>query len=142
MLSGTLSIYATERATLHFVVERTFFTYILSNRSKTLYTGVTNNMGRMLAEHRTAEGSAFTSRYKIDRLVYFEKYRYVREAIAREKQIKDMHRADKIRLIVSVNPTWKDLSEEWGKAANPMQTRKTRMTFEGEVPNELYRGEE
>lgn len=122
------------------MIEHTYFTYILANRSKTLYTGITNNMGRRLAEHRAGEGSAFTSRYKIDRLVYFERYRDVRTAIAREKQIKNMHRADKIRLIVGVNPAWRDLSEEWGKAAEPMRARKTRMTFAGEVPNELYGG--
>lgn len=123
------------------VIERTYFTYILTNRSKTLYTGVTNNMSRGLAEHRAGEGSVFTSKYKIDRLVYFERYRDVRDAIAREKKIKNMHRGDKIRLIVGVNPAWRDLSEEWGKPVEPMRAGKTRTTFEGEVPNELYRGE-
>ena len=55
----------------------------------------------------------FTKRYQIDRLVYFERYKYVRNAIRREKQIKRWRKIKKMQLIVSVNPTWKDLAEEW-----------------------------
>ncbi|HEY2323987.1 MAG TPA: GIY-YIG nuclease family protein [Thermoanaerobaculia bacterium] len=67
---------------------RQFFVYIVSNTSMTLYTGVTNDLQRRVHEHKTGEGSAFTSRYHFDRLVYFETYDLVVDAIAREKQIK------------------------------------------------------
>ena len=95
--------------------ERCFWVYILTNRSQTLYTGMTNNIGARLAEHRSGKGTAFTAKYKCHRLVYVERFGYVKDAIAREKQIKNMHRLDKIKLVVAANPTWKDLSEEWGR---------------------------
>ncbi len=90
-----------------------YYVYILTNRSKTLYTGVTGKpLGRMF-DHKSGHGSVFCRRYKIDRLVYFERFGDVRSAIAREKRIKGMTRLKKIALIVSMNPTWKDLSEGW-----------------------------
>ena len=89
------------------------FTYILSNRRKgALYIGVTNDLQRRLFEHRHAR-KGFTSRYKVYRLVYFEEYHNIADAIAREKQLKRWHRAWKINLIESVNPGWRDLSEDW-----------------------------
>jgi putative endonuclease len=93
--------------------ERFFFVYIMSNRSKTLYTGVTNNLLRRVWEHKQALGSEFCKHYKLDRLVYFERFQYVNNAIAREKQIKGWLRSKKIALVVSQNPTWNDLSAEW-----------------------------
>lgn len=92
---------------------RTYFIYIMTNRSKTLYTGITNSLVRRVREHKLGIGSAFTSKYKLDRLVYFERFEDVRKAIEREKEIKSWHRIRKIALIVSVNPAWKDLSLEW-----------------------------
>ncbi len=65
-----------------------YYVYILSSRSRTLYTGVTNNLARRISEHRQGLVPSFTSRYRIDRLVYYEPYQDVRAAIAREKQIK------------------------------------------------------
>ena len=88
---------------------RQFWVYIMSNSSMTLYTGVTNNLSRRANEHREGIGSGFTSRYHFDRVVYFETYELVIDAIAREKSIKGMTRAKKIALIKSVNPTWRDL---------------------------------
>jgi putative endonuclease len=85
----------------------------MSNRSKTLYTGVTNNLTRRVRDHKTGTGSGFTAKYKLDRLVYFERFDDVRNAIGREKRIKGWLRIKKIALIVSGNPSWKDLSEEW-----------------------------
>ena len=90
-----------------------YFVYIMTNRSKTLYTGVTNNLIRRAREHKTGIGSGFTTKYKLDRLVYFERFQDVHNAIEREKRIKGWLRLKKIALIVSVNPAWKDLSEEW-----------------------------
>ena len=97
---------------MHFK-EKWYFVYIMSNRSKTLYTGVTGNLRKRVFEHKTGAFEGFTSRYKIDRLVYWEKFKRVQSAIAREKQLKRWKRIKKIQLIVSMNPTWKDLAEDW-----------------------------
>jgi putative endonuclease len=90
-----------------------YFVYIMANRSKTLYIGVTNSLVRRVREHKTGIGSGFTAKYKLDRLVYFERFEDVHNAIEREKRIKGWLRIKKIALIVSINPSWKDLSEEW-----------------------------
>src|SRR5438046_2179141 len=95
---------------MYLVPTKTYFVYIMSNRSKTLYTGVTNSLIRRVAQHKRGKGSAFTTKYKLDRLVYYERYENVHRAIGREKQIKGWLRVKKIALIVSVNPTWSDLS--------------------------------
>src|SRR5690242_7294636 len=92
---------------------REFFVYIMTNRSKTLYTGVTNSLRRRVWQHKSGEGPEFAERYKLDRLVYYERFEDVRNAIAREKQIKGWLRIKKISLIVSLNLRWKDLSEGW-----------------------------
>ena len=90
-----------------------YYVYIMSNRSRTLYTGVTNNLLRRVLEHKQGIGSRFCRHCKLDRLVYAERFQYVGNAIAREKQIKGRLRIKKIGLIVSQNPTWSDLSSEW-----------------------------
>jgi len=90
-----------------------YFVYIMTNRSKTLYIGETNNLMRRVREHRRGIGSGFTTKYKLDRLVYFERFQDVHNAIEHEKRIKGSLRIKKIELVVSVNPSWKDLSEEW-----------------------------
>jgi putative endonuclease len=92
---------------------RTYFVYIMTNRSKTLYTGVTNNLVRRVREHKTGTGSGFAAKYKLDRLAYFERFENIHNAIEREKRIKGWLRIKKIALIVSVNPAWRDLSREW-----------------------------
>jgi putative endonuclease len=88
-----------------------YYVYIMTNRSKTLYTGVTGNLERRVFEHK--QGGEFTARYRIDRLAYFERFGDIHSAIAREKQIKGLLRLKKMALIVSINPEWKDLSETW-----------------------------
>ncbi|MCL4489176.1 MAG: GIY-YIG nuclease family protein [Chloroflexi bacterium] len=92
---------------------REYYFYILSNHSRTLYAGVTNNLERRLYEHKHKLLPGFTSRYHLSRLVYFEVYADIREAIAREKQVKGWLRSKKIALIESINPNWRDLSEDW-----------------------------
>jgi putative endonuclease len=92
---------------------RSYFVYIMTNRSKTLYTGVTSHLERRIWEHKQGRKGEFTTRYKVDRLVYFERFSSIHTAIAREKQIKRLLRIKKIALIVSMNPAWKDLSEGW-----------------------------
>jgi putative endonuclease len=64
-------------------------------------------------QHKTGSGSGFTAKYRLDRLVYFERFEDIRNAIEREKQVKGWLRSKKITLIVSVNPAWRDLSQEW-----------------------------
>ena len=90
-----------------------YFVYIMTNRSKTLYTGITGNLIARVRRHKLGIGSQFTSRYRLDRLVYFERFDDVHNAIEREKEIKRWLRVKKIALIVSVNPAWRDLSAEW-----------------------------
>jgi len=88
--------------------------YILTNsRHTVLYTGVTNNLERRLTEHKGKIGNAFTKRYNVDQLVYYECGDDINFAIAREKQIKAGPRQDKIDLINNLNPEWKDLSKEF-----------------------------
>ncbi len=86
--------------------------YIMANRKRTIYTGMTNTLRRRVNEHKEKLIPGFTKRYNIDKLVYYEYYDDVRDAIAREKQIKGFLRAKKIALIESMNPTWRDLSDE------------------------------
>lgn len=91
---------------------KTYYVYILTNRSKRpFYTGMTNSIERRTWEHKNPDHEDFCARYRIDRLVYFEEFSNVIHAITREKQIKNMHRIEKMKLIVSTNPEWKDLSE-------------------------------
>ncbi|HUU11686.1 MAG TPA: GIY-YIG nuclease family protein [Phycisphaerae bacterium] len=92
---------------------REYYVYILANRSGTLYTGVTNDLARRMYEHKKRLSRGFTSRYRIDRLVYFESTPDVRAAISREKELKGWLRAKKVALIESVNRDWKDLSAGW-----------------------------
>lgn len=91
----------------------TFFVYIMTNRSGTLYVGVTNDLERRVYEHKEKLVPGFTARYRIDRLVFFETTDDVRVAIEREKQIKGWGRSKKILLINRMNPSWRDLSGDW-----------------------------
>ncbi len=87
--------------------------YILTNsRHTVLYTGVTNDLQRRIREHKNKTGSAFTKKYNVNKLVYYECGDDVNTAISREKQIKAGSRQDKIDLINRINPEWKDLYEE------------------------------
>jgi len=91
-----------------------YYVYILTNRPNgTLYIGVTNNLERRISEHRLKTVAGFTKRYDIDRLVYYETFDRIDDAIAREKQLKHWNRAWKVRLILQNNPEWHDLFEEF-----------------------------
>ncbi len=95
------------------IVMKTYYVYIMTNKSKTLYTGLTNDLARRVGEHKDKLIPGFTRRYNITRLVYYEEFGDVNIAIAREKQIKGWLRVKKIDLIESQNPKWKDLSLDW-----------------------------
>jgi putative endonuclease len=89
---------------------RGFYVYILASKiGGTLYTGVTNNLIRRVAEHKSKAAESFTKRYDIDRLVYFECFEDIQNAIHREKRLKKWTRAWKIALIEKDNPDWNDL---------------------------------
>ncbi len=92
-----------------------YYVYIMTNRSKTLYTGVTNDLMRRVYEHKNKMIDGFTKKYNITKLVYYEETNDIQVAISREKQIKGWLRGKKIALIESVNPKWNDLSEGWFK---------------------------
>ena len=88
--------------------------YILANKNNNvLYTGVTGNILRRITEHKEKTVPGFTSKYNVTKLVYYEEYATMEEAIAREKQIKGGSRQKKIDLIKSKNPEWKDLYDEF-----------------------------
>lgn len=87
----------------------TYFVYILSSISGTLYVGISNNVQRRSAEHVIGQANSFSARYKVNRLVYFEIFTDAVKAIAREKQIKGYRREKKIALIKKMNPSWIDL---------------------------------
>ena len=86
--------------------------YILSNASRVLYIGVTADLRKRLERHKQRQGSTFTSKYRLDRLVYCEAFSRIVDAIVREKQLKGWLRSRKIALIEALNPDWKDLSDE------------------------------
>ena len=92
---------------------RHYYVYIMTNRSRTLYTGVTNNLERRVYEHKHKIIPSFTSKYNIDQLVYYEETNSIHVDIAREKEIKSWLRRRKIELIESKNPQWRDLSADW-----------------------------
>jgi len=94
-------------------MEKLYHVYILSSRSRILYTGVTNDLVARVAQHREGHVSSFTAKYRIHRLVYFETFHDVRSAIAREKEIKSWTRAKRVALIEARNSTWEDLATEW-----------------------------
>ena len=94
-------------------MSKEYYVYIMTNQSRTLYTGVTSDLMRRVYEHKNKLVPGFTSKYNITRLVYYESTSSIHSALAREKQIKGWLRAKKIALIESMNPEWKDLSEGW-----------------------------
>lgn len=92
---------------------RKSYVYIMSNKSRTvLYIGVTAHLPRRISDHKTGEGSLFTKKYACHDLVYYEEFRDIREAIAREKQLKNWKRDWKDAVIAEMNPELRDLSAD------------------------------
>ena len=97
-----------------------YYVYILTNTHNTvLYTGVTNNLERRCLEHKKKIMKGFTQKYNVDKLIYFEIFNMIEDAIAREKQIKGFSRTKKIALVVQFNNEWKELYYD-GKIENPV----------------------
>ena len=94
-------------------MSKQYYVYVMTNRSGTLYIGVTNDLVRRVHEHKTKCVGGFTTKYNVTQLVYYETGADIREAIAREKQLKGWRRSKKLALINSSNPKWNDLSDAW-----------------------------
>jgi putative endonuclease len=92
---------------------KNYWIYIMSGRTRRLYVGITNDLERRVYEHRSKSVPGFTSKYHLDRLIYFEEHPDIRDAISREKQIKSWRRKKKLTLIELLNPKWRDLSLDW-----------------------------
>ena len=91
-------------------MNKTYYIYIVTNDSRTLYIGVTSDLEKRVAKHKLKTRAGFTARYNVDQLVYFESTNDVHAAIAREKQLKAWRREKKMELVRSVNPEWLDLA--------------------------------
>ena len=90
-----------------------YYVYIMANKSRTLYSGVTNDLERRVYEHQNKLTKGFTSKYNITKLVWFQIFSDIGQAIEGEKRIKGWLRSKKIALIESQNPNWEDLSQSW-----------------------------
>jgi putative endonuclease len=93
---------------------RSYYVYILSNASRTLYVGVTNDLVRRVWEHKQGSIPGFPSKYHVTQLVWFEETINIAAAIAREKQLKSWVRKKKVALVSKTNPEWRDLAAEEG----------------------------
>ena len=104
--------------------DRSYFTYIVASRSLTLYVGMTGDLNKRVFEHKRKLHEGCSAIYNCNRLVWFEEFSEVGDAIAREKQLKSWRREKKITLIKQSNPTWIDLAEAWytrGQLEGPVQ---------------------
>jgi putative endonuclease len=93
--------------------DKFYYTYIVASKSRTLHTGVTGALLQRILQHKQKAYEGFSAAYNCNRLVWFERFGEVTEAIDREKQLKRWSRLKKIRLIEIANPTWEDLSAGW-----------------------------
>ena len=94
-----------------------YYVYILASKSRALYIGMTGFLTARILQHKAGETDGFTRRYSINRLVYFEPFRYVNNALSRETYLKTWSRKRKVALIEASNPLWDDLAEGWGELA-------------------------
>ena len=125
---------------------KNYYVYIITNfTNSTLYIGVTNNLERRLYEHKNKLVDGFSKRYNLNKLVYFEETTSIETAIEREKQLKSWKRDKKETLIKNINPTWKDLSEEWYKqilrlphSACPSQDDTAKLVIPRRHPRERH----
>jgi putative endonuclease len=92
---------------------QSYWVYIMGGNGRTIYTGITNDLMRRVWEHKTKATRGFTSKYNLDRLLFYAKFDHPREAIAYEKKIKGWVRRKKGALIEKFNPDWSDLAVDW-----------------------------
>jgi putative endonuclease len=91
---------------------KSYYVYIMANKSKMTYIGITSNLSRRVQEHKNKSIGGYTSKYNLTKLVYYEIMTDVYQALKREKQLKNWHRQWKVNLIEQVNKHWEDLAEE------------------------------
>ena len=119
--------------------EKRYYVYIMASRSLTLYTGVTGDIYHRALQHKAGEVEGFTKKYHINRLVYYETFKYGNNAIVREKQVKAWTRAKRLALIKTMNPTWQDLADGWGESTKlqiPRVARDDNTNTDGTNTNE------
>lgn len=92
-----------------------FYVYIMASDSGTLYIGMTGELTSRVLQHKSGKIEGFTKKYGCHKLVYYEEYEYVYDAIGREKQLKKWNRKKKEFLIATINSSWKDLAQDWGE---------------------------
>ncbi|HEY3294266.1 MAG TPA: GIY-YIG nuclease family protein [bacterium] len=92
---------------------RHYYVYMTASLTRVIYIGVTGNLDRRIVQHKEKVHEGFTSRYNVNRLVYWESFTDIHRAIAREKELKGWRREKKVALIEARNPAWKDLSAQW-----------------------------
>src|SRR5258706_9783618 len=97
--------------------ERRYYVYIVASKSRVIYIGVTGFLMARVLRHKAGEGGAFTSKYRVHRLVYFQSYQNVGDAIARETEIKGWRRGKKGGLIHTENTQWEEFGGGWGEPA-------------------------
>jgi putative endonuclease len=112
-LAGAIDVLTPYTPKLMLVAMHNSYVYMMTGRSDVLYTGVTSALEQRVEQHKAKVLEGFTKRYNLTSLVYYEVHEDILTAIAREKQIKGWTRAKKIALIESMNPHWRDLSEDW-----------------------------
>jgi putative endonuclease len=95
----------------------------MASKSRVLYIGITSDLGLRVRQHQNGKYGGFTAQYCVHRLVYYEEFSSIVLAITRESQLKRWRREKKVALIERANPTWEDLSEEWGKPIGPLRRR-------------------
>jgi putative endonuclease len=96
--------------------QRHYYVYMLSSKSRVLYVGVTGSLMSRVLRHKAGVDGSFTQKYRVNRLVWYETFELVGNAIERETEIKAWRREKKTALIRESNPTWEDLAGDWGKA--------------------------
>ena len=94
--------------------KKSYYVYIMASKGRVLYVGVTGFLMSRVLQHKSAEVDGFTKRYRVTRLVYYEVFHNVNNAIMRETEIKKWRREKKVALIEHSNPTWEDLASDWG----------------------------
>src|SRR5713226_2601083 len=97
--------------------DKRYHVYIMASKNRVLYVGMTGFLMSRMVQHKNGEVEGFSKRYRVTRLVYYEVFQYVNNAIARETEIKKWRREKKVALVEANNPTWEDLAADWGKSA-------------------------
>jgi putative endonuclease len=101
--------------------DKRYYVYIMASKSRVIYVGITGSLMSRALQHKALEVEGFTKRYNVTRLVYYEVFQYVNNAISRETEIKKWRREKKVALIEASNPTWEDLAADWGTPIRPLK---------------------